>query len=361
MIDSIRQRWLGPAVCGWLGLASVSVGCDPAAEPPPAATEACIPGGTPQGLPSTAREYVAMCEPSLGVPPAFDCAAGVTVPITVDGVEVNEPLAPFACDAPSLQEGECVPGSTIQRHAGTTRDGQPRPEVTWVQFCRNEAGVDDEGSVTWAFTGAQMLGYNMETGATCYFELNHGGQDQWVGRDDEFRAVGVLPSHDDPAFDDAFIPPTNSQCVQCHQNDPFVHNPWIDGARMPDDPEEPVLPTITDPKAPHYVVGGSYWDMRTLHIEGNACLSCHRVGMETELLFRENGWDVNTHMPPSAPGSMANDWQALRDCWERGPENTPGCEWRVAPAGGCDERVAGPGYPFAAEHFNTARDSFYPW
>jgi len=39
-------------------------------------TEECEPEGVPQSQPETAREYVAMCEPELGVPPEFDCAKG---------------------------------------------------------------------------------------------------------------------------------------------------------------------------------------------------------------------------------------------------------------------------------------------
>ena len=51
-------------------------------------TQECEPEGVPQSQPETAREYVAMCEPELGVPPEFDCASGVTLPITVNGVDV---------------------------------------------------------------------------------------------------------------------------------------------------------------------------------------------------------------------------------------------------------------------------------
>ena len=50
-------------------------------------TGVCVPGGTPKSMPATAREYVEMCEPELGVPPDMDCSDGVTLPITVDGVE----------------------------------------------------------------------------------------------------------------------------------------------------------------------------------------------------------------------------------------------------------------------------------
>jgi hypothetical protein len=354
----------GRKAAGWVFLTlALAIGCDKSgekAEPEEVDTSGvCIPGGMPLGQPETAREYVEMCEPELGVPPAFDCSEGVTVPITVDGVEVSDPLPNFACDAQSLQDGECFPGSTINRVAGATRGGDERPEVVWVQFCRNEGVVDDAGSVQWAFTGAQMIGYNTQSGATCFFELNWMEIERWVGRDENFRAIGVLPGHDDPEFDEAFIPPGDVQCVQCHQNEPFVHNPWIDGARLPSNPEEAVLPTLTDPNAPYYVVGGSSWDMRTIRIEGNGCLGCHRVGMETDMLFRYNGYHASEDMPPNNPGSMAADYQELLDCWEDGPENTEGCVWWYPPGGGCEGREAGDDFPFAADNFNFPRESFY--
>jgi len=321
-------------------------------------TQECEPEGVPQSQPETAREYVAMCEPELGVPPEFDCASGVTLPVTVDGVEVTAPVPNFSCDAPSLQEGECFPGSTINRLVGRTREGVERPEVVWVQFCRNEGTLNEEGETSLFFTGAQMIGYNTETGATCFFELNYPGQSQWVGRDENQRATGTLPNYDEPAFDEAFVPPGDVQCVQCHQNDPFVHHPWVDGARLPSNPSEPVLP-ILPADAPYYIVGGADRDMRTIHIEGNACLGCHRIGMETEMLFRSNGLHANQFMPPSNPGSMEADYQALLNCWENGPENTPNCEWRLPQGGVCEERPAPDAYSNAAPHFNCPREVFY--
>ena len=102
----------------------------------------------------------------------------------------------------------------------------------------------------------------------------------------------------------------------------------------------PVLPTV-GAHSPYYVVGGADWDMRTIHIEGNACLTCHRIGMEIDQTFMENGFDVNTYMPPYAPGSMSEDYQALLDCWLNGPEATDGCAWIIPPAGDCAGGIVG--------------------
>ncbi len=322
--------------------------------------EYCVPGGTAQVLPETAREYVAMCEPELGVPPQVDCSAGVTVPVTVNGVEVAELLPNFECDNPGLQAGACVPGSTINRFTGRTRAGVERPEVSWVHFCRSEDGESKgtQGTPVWEkiFTGAQMIGYNSETGATCFFELNYGSQDQWVGLDENNRAAGLLPNYDEPEFDQAYIP--GDQCNACHQNDPFAHNPWIDAARLPSNPNESVLPAVVA-NAPYYVVGGSNWDMRTVHIEGNACLSCHRAPMALDALYGSLGFDANQWMPIHSPGSLAGDYAALLDCVENGPENTAGCDWVLPPGGGCEGGSVGSDYPNAGDEDDDKIDGSY--
>ena len=104
--------------------------------------------------------------------------------------------------------------------------------------------------------------------------------------------------------------------------------------------------------SPYYVVGGADWDLRTLHIEGNACLSCHRIGMEIERIFANNGFDVNTYMPPHAPGTMSEAYQDLLNCWNAGPEATPGCDWVIPPAGDCAGGIVGADYPHASNEFN---------
>jgi hypothetical protein len=198
-----------------------------------------------------------------------------------------------------------------------------------------------------------MIGYHYTTGATCFFEANEGPNSilpELLGRDALNGLTGQMPSAEEPEFDRAFIPPPD-QCVQCHQNNPFIRNPWLDGAVLPEDPSVPVLPTV-GARSPYYVVGGAQWDMRTIHIDDNACLSCHRIGMEIDQIFAANGFDVNTYMPPSAPGTMADDYQALYECWQNGPESTPGCDWIIPPAADCEGGVVGADYPYAAVSFN---------
>lgn len=305
------------------------------------ALPACIPGGEARPMPARASDYAEMCAPHVGVAPAIDCGDGVNVPIHVDGVEVFEDPGDRQCDHHDFKGG-CAPGSRVGRLEGVAADGQPMPHVVWVYFCRSQGPED----LAHGIASVQMIGYNRQTGATCFFESPDA-----VGRDDQIRYLsvdadgfldGALPGPGDPDFDRAFIAPP-APCVECHQSDPFIHNPWIDGARWPADPREPVIPEVGG-DAPYFVVGGAHWDMRTVHIEGNGCLDCHRAPTRIASLFDRGGVHVSGFMPADNPGRLTDDYQALLDCFRDGPERTPGCEHVIPPGGGCEGGVVGADY-----------------
>lgn len=285
-------------------------------------------------------EYAKMCEPHLGVVPAIDCGAGAFIPVYVDGVEVFEDPGQGNCDNP--RAGECTPGSSIRREEGVNPDGTPRPEVVWVSLCRHDQlSEDTENHV-------QIIGYNYQTGATCFF--GRGDNEPWTSINEQGMMVGVLPGPDEEGFDTAYTVSDDKPCVGCHTSNPFIHTAWTKSAVGEGD--ERVVPIVNGFDAPYFVVGAPEWDMRTLYIEGNGCLDCHRVGMETVRLLTEDPWFPNEEMPPADPGSMAGDYAALVECWYSGPENTPGCEWVVPPAGGCPTRIADETYPNVSEDYN---------
>ena len=312
----------------------------------PKAELQCVPNKNTSSIPKSASEYVKMCQQhGLGVVPTVDCGKGVRIPIKVKGQEVFQ--TPKSCDQTSRLKPSCDVGSKIGRVQGKDAKGNPLPDVFWIYFCR--AAYKTE------YSSVQIIGYHKKTGATCFIEAADGkglSQAKWLRRDDKNGLTGKMPGPNDPAFDQAFTPPPPGvQCVQCHQNDPFIRNPWIDGAKMPNNPKETVIPPM-GANSSYYVVGAANWDMRTIHIKGNSCLGCHRIGMETDSIFRGNGLDANKHMPPQNPGSMAKDYQKLLECWKNGPENTPGCEWVIPPAGNCKGGVVGKEYPHKATGFN---------
>jgi hypothetical protein len=307
------------------------------------------PASQKPGFPATASEYAKMVEPDLGVPPRIDLGQSVEIPLYVNGVQTYGNLG-RACDNPTLLGKDTVSGSTLQRYEGRTADGKPLPDVVWVSFGRNSSRRHDKvvGSV-------QMIGYNKKTGATAFFESGD-KISPWVTLDEgTFRMRGVMPWIDQPAeFDKAFVPPPKApQCVQCHQADPFITSPFINAAKIPGTKEN-VVP-ILDEDSPYYVIGGENWDMRTIHIKGNGCFECHRVGMSTLELFVSNGWDPNKHMPPRDPGSLANDLKALLEAWRIGPAQGDGASWIIPPARGKPRQVVGDDYPHKAKFNDPGR------
>jgi len=307
--------------------------------------------GPAHNFPPTAFDYAKLVEPQLGVPPKIDLSAGVELPLYVDGVQSQGELG-YSCDNPSRIGKGCVSGSVVQRYEGQTAEGEPLPDVVWVSFGRNASTV--HRGKTYVLGSVQMIGYDMETGATAFFESSD-AIDPWADVDPEtHRLQGEMPWIDNPEeFNKAFRTPGMIQCVECHQNDPFIHNDFIDAAKLPGT-DEPVVPEISTKSMnkefdlPYYVIGGEEWDMRTIHIEGNKCMDCHRIGMGTVKLFGRYGWEPDDHMPPNDPGSLAEDFQELVDCWENGPENTPGCDWVIPPTGEDLGRVVGDDYAHKA-------------
>ena len=325
------------------------------------AWQGCQPENTSIGGNSSALEYARLIEPELGVPPTVDCGANAELPIYVNGAATIGDPGLHQCDNPSLQIGDCMSGSSVQRYVGRNADGSTRRDVVWVSFCRHDgrddvAGFDMPDSV-------QMIGYNRVTGATAFFES--ADNREWTHVDPETnRLMGKLPGIDDPeAFDRAYVR-SQTQCVACHQADPFVHNPFIDGAKRAHAPKQTVVPRIGGRKSrsntPYYVIGGSDWDMRTIHIEGNECLGCHRIGMKTVEEFMGDHWHPNRHMPPHEPGSLTGHFEELLACWTNGPENTPGCDWVIPPAGDCPSQVVGDDYPYKSR-FNQPNAKELEW
>lgn len=182
-------------------------------------------------------------------------ARGVRIPIQVDGVEVFDDQEWLACDNPDFKGG-CFVGFRVNRLEGRDTTGAPIPEVVWVYLCRS-VGMElfEKGTVS-----VQMIGHNARTGATAFFEAPDANPSRPNSQPDLCRfdehgvLTGQLPGPGDSDFDDAFISQP-IQCTHCHQADPFIHDPWIDGARLALDPSRPVIPELGRPDSLYYVVG----------------------------------------------------------------------------------------------------------
>lgn len=275
-----------------------------------ASAAAC--SGTEDAAPKeTALHHAQTCQDKLGQIPTWACQDGVQIPVQVDGKLVT--TTPDSCDNPDLK-GQCAVGSYVGHLAGQNLDGSPKPEVNWVYFCRKDDNF------------AQMIGYDQSSGASCFFELQDGYMplEQGVPK-------GTVPGVDSPDYERAWKRPEQiavQGCNFCHSPDPFIHTPFIDAVRRPDDPTHPLLPELATPTSPYYVPGEAFarWTFDYVAFDDNACTACHRVPDFRRFTFG-SGVDYDAHMPPLSPGSMKADFDAVMTCLNQGPDVTPGCHW----------------------------------
>ena len=97
-----------------------------------------------------------------------------------------------------------------------------------------------------------------------------------------------------------------------------------------------------------------------MHVEGNSCFDCHRVGMKTMELFMNAGWDPNNHMPPYNPGSLVDDVRELLNAWKLGPENVSNANWIIPPARGNKSQIVEKDYPYKAKFNKWGKSYFIP-
>ena len=271
--------------------------------------------------PGSALAQSQLIEAELGPIPTFNCEDGVLIPIYVNGIEVFVDQPKYGCDNPDL-DGDCLPGSRIGRIQGTNQDGSIRPEVIWVFFCRRGDNF------------AQMIGYNEITGKTAFLELNDG----YLPTNVYLQPNVYVPTPNDPTYEAAWKAPAeiaSQNCNSCHTSDPFIHSRWIVGARLPSNTNEAVLPEVATPHSKYCVIGNEFssWELKYIDLPENNCLACHRLSNINAWNF-ENNTDWNLYMPPSNPGSMSIDYQAIKDYIQNlGPfeidangTNAPSCD-----------------------------------
>lgn len=239
----------------------------------PVLLAACAPETAPSATAPTSitdnAGYLAACEEALGPWPVMSCKDAVEVPITVtdaDGTRVVRSLADLEggirCDRASI--GGCAPGTRI----GATVNERG---ATFAFGCRN---YDDD----LAFDQINVIATLPGDGATCFFDT-HAGEQRFLG-------TTVLPrpgsAEDTDRFGDPFWRPfeelQGSPCLQCHDNDAILRNPWVE--------QTGVLPT-GDPDGPYWLVaheelmeGDALWQPPRMLADPDAapCLACHRLG-----------------------------------------------------------------------------------
>lgn len=256
--------------------------------------------------------YAERCAQAIGYVEPVNCVTmGQAIPITVDGVA--QTTTPASCDKPVYLEGP-------QRCGGYTRVGrlklfkdkqrtQERDDGAAVFFCRHyddastrQASWDPtlNGASYPYFDDVAIIMQNRETGKTCYFQALGRSRDQALqlyGRrvppptetDEEFTAAISPEDRNQGATPSGrfWLQPSGIariHCVSCHDNDPFMHSPWIDQARVLGANGQPTSELLvpSEPFNEYKIIGAGFgferWDTSySLDLPDNKCTTCHRI------------------------------------------------------------------------------------
>jgi cytochrome c553 len=212
------------------------------------------------------------------------------IPVTVDGV-AQENCSPGKELGPDSSSYSCMDKADHGMFLATG-GVQPGPTVVtakndrgteWVLLCRKVAD-DGRGMMkSKRFNDIAMIGHNPGTGRTCFFQNAIGS-----GKDGEH----VSHPADVEKSTHIWASGVPSYCSgSCHAADPFVHSPWIDGAKRSNGKSiVPKLGELTDfpisnPEAPYSIIAadrlGFSIPKQLVSDEVGACTNCHRVAGNT--------------------------------------------------------------------------------
>jgi hypothetical protein len=219
----------------------------------------------------------------------YNCLDSTPIPTTVtlpDGQVLLPEEQVSACDNPQFIYSLCEPNAVSGRTNGPRVASRENEQGThWVLLCRKSKNQEGE------YNDIAMLGHNPYTGKTCYF------QNALYNKTD-----GLHIPHPGDKVDSTASPEQSEslwrgiqggygsgiECVECHDSDPFIHTPWIDGAL--DSKGDPIIPKmgIDDGftqgfnEAPYALVdlAGQGWTMPKVLTspEARSCTKCHRIG-----------------------------------------------------------------------------------
>lgn len=223
------------------------------------------------------REYGRECARDVTPVPAFNCADGVAVPITVNGKTPETYTPGMSCDRPAMlpsdagqkTDGQCVPNS----RALVLRDDDT---AQISAFCRQKMIRPADSPL---YDEIDVIAHNVRNGRTCWFQATLPGPLKADKGVDGRR----VPSPTAATSGQGFPLPTRFwnrpaatarlQCVNCHDSGPYMYSPFI-GQVKNAVPSDPLGLYNND-------VGAAFrqWPKPfgiTTH--GNTCTTCHRMG-----------------------------------------------------------------------------------
>ena len=334
--------------------------------------------GDPDEQISSVVAYAQACVSQLGEIPffekiedgdykTFNCLDATPIPTTVTQTngEVSFPETQSnACDHPQFIYNSCEPNAVDGRTNGPRVTRAVNAQGTyWVLLCRK--AKTEEGS----YNDMAMIGHNPYTGKTCYFQNG-----LYVKTD------GLNITHPADEIDSTTSPQQSAhiwsgiqggigsgiECVKCHDSDPFIHTPWIDGAK--DANGDPMVPkmgihdglALGFNEAPYSLIDleGQGWTMpkQLTSPEAAACTKCHRIGdgrWARSWMRRLEGEDVTWNnlltdahkkfahvfwMPPEVEGIDEETWAEseygkaftfIQNCASN--TDDPACKWEELP------------------------------
>lgn len=272
---------------------------------------ACDPPGASTGPPpltpvTDLASYTSRCAELLGALPELRCADATPLPtpVTLNGVThlattTDHLEAGFRCDRPSGLS-RCTPGSRVT--VGETDQGVP-----FVLVCRQYEERPDEPD---GYDQIGVLASDPSTGATCF----------WSTPEDGLRRSDPIPtpgSAEDEAWGERSFWYTLEElrvnpCSQCHDNDPWVHTPWIHAAGIPSNPLGPYVIVAQDELG---------WRLppRLVHPEAAACTTCHHLAAGRSCALALDAVGLKTwQMPTSSAYSTwpGSHWMTSFDATE---------------------------------------------
>ncbi|MDJ0627528.1 MAG: hypothetical protein QNJ44_04640 [Rhodobacter sp.] len=231
------------------------------------------------------QDYAAACRAQIGEIPAFSCADGVTIPVTINGVEPAGYTPGMTCDRPSLlpngpeSDGQCVPGSRILDLS--TEDKQ-------ISVMCRQKHIRPADSLY--FDEIDIIAHNPASGATCWFQASAVSASHIDGT--------TIPSPTDPASSTFFNAPqavVHDGCGTCHDNDPFMYSPFV-GQVWDHVPVNPFgLYFHVDTPG----LGFDTWPTTHIAPRDSTCTGCHRIGVH-ETCGQLTDWATARALIPGA-------------------------------------------------------------
>ena len=233
-----------------------------------------------------------------GEPPDYNTVScmeiGTPIPSTIDGVPQTEHKTRL-CDNPQYIYSHCEADATSGEHNGPRVAHARNDKGThWVLLCRKSHNAMGR------FEDMAMIGHNPFTGQTCFFQNQLPfGEDPKPSNDGTkipHPADNVSSEASPQQWGDLWggiqggIGPSGGiQCQGCHSTDPFIHTPWIDGAKNPDGTS--VIPKMGENpdfvegyKSPYRILDaedqGWTSPKHLVSEEAAPCTKCHRIGLD---------------------------------------------------------------------------------